>query len=535
MSDEFEKENRTESAADIRNDNNDAAGQSAVNDDNMQKDRESTVYRYSRDQINGHYEQNDSANQNNYGQPNQNRQSYSQGGFNRQPYGQNGYNQQGYGQNGYNQQGYGQYSYNQAYGQPGNNRQTYNQEYYHQAKPAKKPKKQRKFGGLAKVVCYALVFGIIAGGVMEGIHLIGNTAAGTSKTQERVIDVVQVSSKDVSLIEAQDVSDIVDQVMPSIVAVNTVVETTSYDFFGRAYEQQGEGAGSGFIFSEDGDQLYLITNYHVIEDSKSIQVTFVDDTVAEATVKGYDEKADIAVLLVDMSKLEASTKDSIKVAVMGDSDAIKAGNGAIAIGNALGYGQSVTTGAISAVARDVQLTDGTMTLIQTSAAINPGNSGGALLNTRGEVIGINTVKYSETTVEGMGFAIPINSALETANAIIKGEIVNRSDADSVYLGIKGGTVSESMQKQYNMPKGVYVSSVYTSSSAYRGGIQPGYVISQFNGTEIDSMETLQACLAECSPGDSVNILVYVPNSQGEYTSQERLTIVLGSMEEAPQE
>ena len=179
------------------------------------------------------------------------------------------------------------------------------------------------------------------------------------------------------------------------------------------------------IISEENNTLYVMTNYHVVEGAKEVSVQFSDETTATATVKGYDEDKDVAVLTIDMSQLSDDTKKAIAVMVMGDSDQLKAGESAIAIGNALGYGQSVTTGVISAVNREVALTDKTMTLLQTSAAINPGNSGGALLNGKGEVIGMNTVKYSDTSVEGMGYAIPINTALETAKGIIDGTIRQR--------------------------------------------------------------------------------------------------------------
>jgi len=417
------------------------------------------------------------------------------------------------------------------------------EQYHRQSERYQRPPKQKKtrkpvkMKGWMKVVCYALIFGIVSGGVFEGIHFAGNAIRNGSENEEtrRTIDVVRVSSQDVKTIEAQDVSDIVSEVMPSIVSVNTVVEKTSADFFGRQYTQQGQGAGSGFIFSQDEDYLYLATNYHVIEDSKSITVHFNDGTDAEAAVKGYDEDADIAVLLVDYKSLSDETKKAIKAAVIGDSDALEAGNGAIAIGNALGYGQSVTTGAISAVERTVQLTDGEMSLIQTSAAINPGNSGGPLLNTRGEVIGINTVKYSETTVEGMGFAIPMNSAMETINDIISGKIVNKSDSDSVYFGIKGGTVTEALSDKIGCPQGVYVSYVYAGSAAQRAGIQQGYIITKFDDKKISTIEELQECLEDYKPGDSVTVEVCYQDNNGNYENRQTLSTILGSRDEAPEE
>ncbi len=461
------------------------------------------------------------------------------------------YNGGYYGNGSQNPNGSGYNNYYNNYGTGPNPNNTgngyYNQNeysYYQQSSPQQphRPVKKKKKGGtgkqFAKVVCFGLVFGLIAGGTMWGVNALGNFATGSSKTTTNqvteptdtdsnfTLNVVKTSSKDVETYEANDVSDIVEQVKPSVVAVGTVVEKTSQDFFGRTYSQEGAGAGSGIIFSEKDGLLYIVTNNHVIEDSKQISVTFNDGSTADAVIKGYDPSADVAVLTVDMSQLSQETKDAIKIAVLGDSDALKEGNGAIAIGNALGYGQSTTTGTISAVNREVQLTDGTMTLIQTDAAINPGNSGGALLNTKGEVIGINTVKYSETSVEGMGYAIPINSVVETVNDIISGKIVNKTDENTAVLGIRGGTVDSA--NSYGVPAGVYVAAVIQNSAAQWAGLQAGYVITAFNGEEITTMEQLQELIGQCNPGDNVSITVQIPDENNGYTQEQTLTTVLGS-------
>lgn len=461
------------------------------------------------------------------------------------------YNGGYYGNGSQNPNGSGYNNYYNNYGTGPNPNNTgngyYNQNeysYYQQSSPQQphRPVKKKKKGGtgkqFAKVVCFGLVFGLIAGGTMWGVNALGNFATGSSKTTTNqvteptdtdsnfTLNVVKTSSKDVETYEANDVSDIVEQVKPSVVAVGTVVEKTSQDFFGRTYSQEGAGAGSGIIFSEKDGLLYIVTNNHVIEDSKQISVTFNDGSTADAVIKGYDPSADVAVLTVDMSQLSQETKDAIKIAVLGDSDALKEGNGAIAIGNALGYGQSTTTGTISAVNREVQLTDGTMTLIQTDAAINPGNSGGALLNSKGEVIGINTVKYSETSVEGMGYAIPINSVVETVNDIISGKIVNKTDENTAVLGIRGGTVDSA--NSYGVPAGVYVAAVIQNSAAQWAGLQAGYVITAFNGEEITTMEQLQELIGQCNPGDNVSITVQIPDENNGYTQEQTLTTVLGS-------
>ena len=398
-------------------------------------------------------------------------------------------------------------------------------------------KKKGNFGAkLVKAICLGLTFGFAAGAAFVGINKIAGIRLGGNKTENvsqnagMSVNIVRTSDTDVKTINATDVSDIVEQCMPSIVAVNTQVVTTQY-FFGQTYSQEGSGAGSGFLISEADGTLFILTNYHVVEGSRSISVTFNDGTSAEATVKGYDEAADIAVIMVDYNSLSKETKSSIAIAVMGDSDALKVGNGAIAIGNALGYGQSVTTGAISAVNREVQLTDGAVTLIQTDAAINPGNSGGALLNTKGEVIGVNTVKYSDTDVEGMGFAIPINSALETATGIIDGTIGPKTDENTAYLGISGGTLDEIAAQSYGYPAGVYISMVERNSAAERAGLQQGDIITGFNGEETLTMEALQEKLAQCTPGEQITLTVQRQNKRSGFVELE-LSTILGSRAEA---
>ena len=403
-------------------------------------------------------------------------------------------------------------------------------------RPVRKKKKGNFAGKIVKAICLGLTFGLAAGAAFAGVTKLAGLGE-KDQTENTVnagmnVNIVKTSSTDVQTIGATDVSDIVEQCMPSIVAVNTQVVKTQY-FFGQIYSQEGSGAGSGFLISESNGTLYILTNYHVIQDSTSISVTFNDGSSADALVKGYDESADIAVITVDYEALSDETKSNIAVAVMGDSELLEVGNGAIAIGNALGYGQSVTTGSISAVNREVQLTDGSVTLIQTDAAINPGNSGGALLNTRGEVIGVNTVKYSDTDVEGMGFAIPINSALETAQGIIEGTIVPKTDENTAYLGISGGTLDEDAAESYGYPSGIYVSMVERGSSAARSGLEQGDIITGFNGENLSTMEELQERLMECLPGDQIVLTVQRQNMRGNFTEIE-ISVILGSRAEALQ-
>ena len=265
--------------------------------------------------------------------------------------------------------------------------------------------------------------------------------------------------------------------------------------------------------------MYIVTNNHVVADSQQISVTFNDGSSASAEIKGYDVRADIAVLTVDMNDLSDETKAAVKIAVLGDSDKLLPGNGAIAIGNALGYGQSTTTGTISAVNREVQTEDGAMNVIQTDAAINPGNSGGALLNTKGEVIGINTMKSAESNVEGMGFAIPINSALETINDIVSGKLINRTAENTACLGITGATIDDQMASIYNWPVGVMVALVLPESAAENAGIEAGYIITGFNDQEIKKMEELQDMLEDFNPGDKISLNVKIPKGNGVYEDQ----------------
>jgi len=410
---------------------------------------------------------------------------------------------------------------------------------------AEPPKKKKSFlSQLVKVACLGLVFGLVAGGAMLGVNSVSNllsgednrTSAGANDYTDSgmTLGIVKTSSTNVPTIEATDVSEVVAEVKPSVVAVTSVVQQTGQDFFGRTYSNEATGAGSGIIFSEADGKLYILTNYHVIEDASAISITFDDGSAAAATVRGYDSDADIALLEVNIDDLSEETQSKIKIAVLGDSDDLAVGNGAIAIGNALGYGQSTTTGVISAVDREVQLTDGVMTFIQTDAAINPGNSGGALLNTRGEVIGINTVKYSKTGVEGMGYAIPINSAIETVDGILSGKTATRTDDETAHLGISGQTIDAEIANRYGYPTGVYVTQVVAGSAAEFGGIKQGYIITEFNGSAVSTMEDLQAFIQACTPGQSVTIVVQTPDGSGQYTQEQSLTTILGSKSEPAQ-
>ena len=325
---------------------------------------------------------------------------------------------------------------------------------------------------------------------------------------------------------ATDVSDIVSSVMPSIVAITNVSETEYQSFWGgmpQTYESTS--CGSGIIVSQDDNYLYVATNNHVVNGANSLTVTFNDESTVSAEVKGTVPSTDLAVIRVALSSIESDTMNNIKVATLGDSDSLKVGNSCIAIGNALGYGQSVTTGIVSATGRTIDGFDGEY--IQTDAAINPGNSGGALLNANGEVIGINSAKINSSAVEGMGFAIPISDASDVIQNLMNKETRSKvSDEERGYLGIKGYDVSEEGAQMYNMPTGVYVKEVMSGGGSEKAGLTKGSIITGFEGSSISGMSSLQEQLQYYKAGEEVTLTVQIPDKNGEYTEKD-IKVTLG--------
>lgn len=404
------------------------------------------------------------------------------------------------------------------------------------------PKPRKEGSGFAKklVKCaaFALTFGLVAGLAFAGTTYFFRNVTGEDRLSAKeekkasggdlhIIDATEAadpisgSAKAGSASSAEgavtDVSDIAEQAMPSIVSITTIARTQVPSFFfGEMEEYENEGCGSGIIVSQDEENLYIATNNHVVEGAQTLTVLFADETTVDARIKGVDASSDLAVIAVALKDIEEETKKNIRVASFGDSSALKIGHTAIAIGNALGYGQSVTTGVISAVNREVTVTnetDGSATtneLIQTSAAINPGNSGGALLNADGEVIGINSSKYSDTQVEGMGFAIP----MATVKPIVEDLIANGKTTISgtPYLGIYGEDVSQEVSERYNMPDGVYVTQVIEGSGAAAAGITAGNFITKVDDTPVSSMEELKSCISAHKVGDTVMVTVQIANS-----------------------
>jgi serine protease Do len=398
----------------------------------------------------------------------------------------------------------------------------------------KKPKKKRKIPGAFKLTAAAVAFGLIAGGTFQGYYMVAhlNDAAQSDKIQ--IAQVSQTDSKGDTITPTNtstegvvtDVSDVVSKVMPSIVAINSTADVTNYDFFGREYTQQSQASGSGIIIGQNDNNLLIATNNHVIDGAQSVEIVFSDNSKAPATVKGADANSDLAVLSVKMSDLSDKTAAAIKVASLGNSDNVKPGEMAIAIGNALGYGQSVTVGYISAVNREVDINNNKMSLLQTDAAINPGNSGGALLNADGQVIGINSIKYADTDVEGMGYAIPITKAIPMINELMNRESV--ATADQGFLGIDASSaqnVTQEYATRFNMPIGVYVNDVIKGSPAEAAGLVQGDIITGLDNSKVETIDDLVNALSYKKAGQQVKLVIQVKEN-GSYV-EKTLDITLG--------
>ena len=396
------------------------------------------------------------------------------------------------------------------------------------------------YGKIAKkigaIALSAILFGGIAGGVFTGVtYALGNK--NDTEKEEVTLQTVAPTSDGTVVSQSLDVSDIAENAMPSIVAITnkSVQEVQSFfSMFERGagvQEQEVESQGSGIIIGKNDDELLIVTNNHVVADADTLSACFIDDKAYEAVIKGTDSENDLAVIAVKLSDISKDTMSQIKVATIGDSDALKVCQQVVAIGNALGYGQSVTTGIISALNRQVGDTETENGFIQTDAAINPGNSGGALLNMQGELIGINSAKLESTEVEGMGYAIPTS----TASPIIE-DLMNRktrtkvSESKASALGISGQTVDSTTAKTYGMPKGVYVAEVVEGSAAAKAGIQEGYIITKFGETTIDSIETLKNELQYYEAGEKVEVVVNIAHN-GEYV-EKNLTVTLDKAEDS---
>ena len=438
-----------------------------------------------------------------------------------------------------------QYSYynpNETEGNTSNGTTFYNNGQGDDGKTPKKKKEHKKMPKAVAVTGLALMFGVVSSAtflttnyVGTKVLKLGTTQKSTSTTSTSAVT-SNASLTKTSSVVTSDVSSVVENVMPSIVSITNMSVQEVQNYFGGTSKQESESAGTGIIISQNDSELLVVTNNHVVAGSDTLTVTFADGNSVEANIKGTDSEYDVAVVAVPLDSISEDTKKAISVATLGDSTELKVGEPAIAIGNALGYGQSVTTGVISALNRSVSETDQTtgettessVKLIQTDAAINPGNSGGALVNASGEVIGINSSKLVGDSVEGVGYAIPISDVSDLIENLMNQETKTKvAEADQGAIGIKEMSVSTEYSQQLNMPECVYVSEVTKGGGAEKAGMTRGCIITGINGTTVSSMDDLQEQLQYYAKGDEVELTIQVPQSNGEYQEQS-VTVILGA-------
>lgn len=378
-------------------------------------------------------------------------------------------------------------------------------------------KKEKKDRGLYFVVLLFII--IIFGALIIGLNNVGLLKLGQldNLNPKKKIELNYTTPNNTKKegVYITDVSEVVEEVMPSIVAITskTLVTSGRYgpSFFSQ--EQYTEGAGSGIIISQTDTELLILTNNHVVEGTDALSVQFVDEKSVDATIKGTSERKDVAVVSVKLANIDKDTLENIKIATIGDSDELKVGNGIIAIGNALGYGQAVTTGVVSAINREVSIDGIKNKMIQIDAAINGGNSGGALLNSRGEVVGINSAKYSssgystEASIEGMGFAIPITDVKDLIETLMNGE----EEPESGTIGIEGTIITQSQSASFNIPIGFYVSKVVEGSGAEQAGIEMGNIITKIDGEKVEELADIQNVLYNKRKGDKVVLTISYQN------------------------
>ena len=399
------------------------------------------------------------------------------------------------------------------------------------------PKKKHGKGASrwAKVVCTGLVFGVVASAAFQTSNIVAGKVLGTTQTTNKTAKTTttansaKLTTSSNSSSGTANVTEVAKNAMPSIVSITNMSVQEVQNFFGGTQKQKSESAGSGIIVGQNDSELLIVTNNHVVEGSSTLTVTFIDEESVEADIKGTDSDKDLAVVAVPLSKIKDSTMNKIAVATLGDSDKTQVGDQVIAIGNALGYGQSVTTGIVSAKERTMDSYDGK--LLQTDAAINPGNSGGALLNANGEVIGINSAKIATETVEGIGYAIPVSDVSDLITNLMNQKTKTKvAESERGYIGIKGVDVTSDSAQMYNMPTGVYVSEVISGGGAEKAGITKGAVITGIEGTTVDGMDALQEQLQYYKAGEKVKITVQTQSKNGEY-EQKDVEVTLGKQSE----
>lgn len=380
------------------------------------------------------------------------------------------------------------------------------------------------------LIVMAVVFGLVAGLVMFGVNTAANHIAGTGDAPSEN-DVVTDDTEDNSTASANISSagtktpvQVAKEAMPSVVTISTMSVEEMRNFLGGVAEYKVQGAGTGVIVGENDTELLIATNNHVVEGASTLSVGFIDNSTASAALKGADPDNDLAVIAVDRSDIAEDTMSQLKIAAVGDSDELELGEQVVAIGNALGYGQSVTVGWVSALNRDITLTDengvaiNSTGLIQTDAAINPGNSGGALLNMDGELVGINEAKTGTTptgiSVDNMGFAIPIDKAEDSLKELMSLPTRDKVDASHASaLGIEGQSVTSDLTQLYGIPGGVIVASVVENGPAYQAGIQKSDIITELDGRSVGNLEQLQNALQYYAAGETVDVVVQRLNGQ----------------------
>ncbi len=387
----------------------------------------------------------------------------------------------------------------------------------------------------SKFAAMALAFGVLASTAFQGSNYLynkanGGTVTASDKAELNIASAVSSSSTDAAGTDTDSsasVSAIAEAAMPSLVAITNKSVQEMQSMFGQTQAYESESSGSGIIIGKTDTELLMVTNNHVVSGAQDLSVGFVDESVAEAAVKGTDADHDIAVIAVKLSDLSEDTLSAIKVIEIGSSSNLEVGEQVVAIGNALGYGQSVTTGIVSALNREVTIDNTANTLIQTDAAINPGNSGGALLNMSGQLVGINSAKYSDTSVEGMGYAIPVDDVVDIIENLMNRQVRTEKAAEGErgFLGISGQDVTSEVSQAYDMPKGVYITSVETGSAAEQVGLQKGDIITKFDGTSVSALADLKEQLAYYKTGEQVEI-TYSTRENGQY-AEKTATVTLG--------
>lgn len=402
---------------------------------------------------------------------------------------------------------------------------TYRNEYHNEYREAPQtPKRKNSWARKAAgITAAAVLFGTVAGGVMTGVNYVGarltglsditaSASAETEGTTTAQIPETKAASDGQSTTPVStvtDVSSIAEKAMPSLVAINDTMTVEQNNFFGMPQTYQAQSSCSGIIVGQNDTELLIATNNHVVSGATDMKVTFTDSTQVAAAVKGTDSATDLAIIAVKLSDIPSDTMSKIKVSTLGDSDNVKVGEQVIAIGNALGYGQSLTVGYISALDREITDENGIQhTYIQTDAAINPGNSGGALLDLNGNVIGINAAKNASTEVEGMGFAIPISKAQEILNNLMTKKTREAVDESAQgYLGIQGTNIDANASKEYGMPVGIYVYKIVEGGAAANSDLKEKDIITKFDGQSVTNMEELKQMLTYYEGGSTVELTV----------------------------